>query len=138
MTDGREQPGTTDGDRELTIGEAALRFGVSQKTIRRWIKAGRLHAVLEEGRFGPQYRVLLPTEPTVGADGPISPDAIAAAVAARLDERQSLLQQDLACLRDQVADLTRAVETLAQTLPGAQPSAALAPDRPRWRLLGAR
>lgn len=48
----------------LTIHEAARRLGVSERTIRRYVKAGRLHAALVDSRYGPTID--------------IAPDAIAA------------------------------------------------------------
>ncbi|MEW5807598.1 MAG: helix-turn-helix domain-containing protein [Acidobacteriota bacterium] len=42
---------------DYTIREAAEVTGVSATTIRRYIKAGRVHASLAKGRYGPEYRV---------------------------------------------------------------------------------
>lgn len=41
----------------LTIEEAAHRLGVSQRTVRRLIKAGKLPAELTPGLYGPEYRI---------------------------------------------------------------------------------
>ncbi len=41
----------------LTIEEAAHRLGVSTRTVRRWIKSGRLPADLTPGVYGPEYRI---------------------------------------------------------------------------------
>jgi len=40
-----------------SIREAALRLGVSGKKVRRLLKAGRLRAELQQGRWGPEYRI---------------------------------------------------------------------------------
>ena len=40
-------------DTAMSIREAAARVGVTEKTVRRWIKSGRLHAL----KLGGQYRI---------------------------------------------------------------------------------
>jgi MerR family copper efflux transcriptional regulator len=47
----------------LTIAEAAKSLGVSTRTVRRFIKAGKIQADLVEGPFGQEYRIThLPTD----------------------------------------------------------------------------
>jgi excisionase family DNA binding protein len=47
----------------LSIPQAAEKLGVSTRTIRRYIKAGKIKARLINGRFGAEYRILqLPAE----------------------------------------------------------------------------
>lgn len=41
----------------LRIREAALRLGVTEKTVRRWLKAGKLRWKMLQGPNGPEYRV---------------------------------------------------------------------------------
>jgi MerR family copper efflux transcriptional regulator len=41
----------------LSIAQAARELGVSTRTIRRFIKAGKLKADLVNGTFGPEYRI---------------------------------------------------------------------------------
>lgn len=41
----------------LSIAQAAEELGVSTRTIRRFIKAGKLKAELINGTFGPEYRI---------------------------------------------------------------------------------
>ena len=41
----------------LSIAQAAEELGVSTRTIRRFIKAGKLKAELVNGTFGPEYRI---------------------------------------------------------------------------------
>ena len=41
----------------LTLAQAVKTAGVSEKTLRRWIKSGRLTAELVEGTKGKEYRV---------------------------------------------------------------------------------
>jgi len=42
----------------LTISEAARSLGVSSRTVRRFIKSGKVHAKLVPGPFGQEYRIL--------------------------------------------------------------------------------
>ena len=47
----------------LTISEAARSLGVSSRTVRRFIKSGKIEAELVPGPFGQEYRILtLPRE----------------------------------------------------------------------------
>ena len=47
----------------LTIAQAARALGVSPRTVRRFIKSGKLRAELVPGPFGEEYRILeLPPE----------------------------------------------------------------------------
>jgi MerR family copper efflux transcriptional regulator len=41
----------------MTIAQAALEMGVSTRTVRRYIKAGKIQAELVEGPFGEEYRI---------------------------------------------------------------------------------
>ena len=48
---------------DLTIAQAAKSLGVSSRTVRRFIKSGKIHAELVPGPFGQEYRILkLPPE----------------------------------------------------------------------------
>lgn len=44
-------------EEHLSIAQAAECLGVSTKTVRRWIKAGKLPAELIPGLYGPEYRI---------------------------------------------------------------------------------
>ena len=47
----------------MNISQVARTLGVSNRTIRRYIKAGRINAELVSGHFGEEYRILeLPPE----------------------------------------------------------------------------
>ena len=47
----------------LTIAEAAKSLGVSSRTVRRYVKSGKINAKLINGPFGQEYRILeLPVE----------------------------------------------------------------------------
>ncbi len=43
---------------ELTIAQAAKELGVSTRTVRRFIKSGKVDAELAPGPFGQEYRIL--------------------------------------------------------------------------------
>jgi len=45
-------------NQSFNINEAAKKMGVSTRTIRRYIKAGKLKAELVKGSFGDEYRIL--------------------------------------------------------------------------------
>jgi len=45
-------------NQSFNINEAAKRLNVSTRTIRRYIKAGKLKAELVKGSFGDEYRIL--------------------------------------------------------------------------------
>ena len=45
-------------NRSFNINEAAKKLNVSTRTIRRYIKAGKLKAELVKGSFGDEYRIL--------------------------------------------------------------------------------
>ena len=55
----------------MNISQAARKLGVSTRTIRRYIKTGKINAWLVNGRFGEEYRIqelppeLLQAEPEV-------------------------------------------------------------------------
>ena len=47
----------------LTIAETARSLGLSSRTVRRYVKSGKIHAELVLGPFGQEYRILeLPVE----------------------------------------------------------------------------
>lgn len=86
----------------LTLAEAAQALGLSQRTIRRHIKSGKIKAELVEGSYGPEYRIIgvyTPAAPTKGVDN-ASPDALVKAL-----DMIKALQQEKAELYAQVAFL---------------------------------
>lgn len=45
-------------EQSFNINEAAKKLGVSTRTVRRYIKAGKIKAELVKGSFGEEYRIL--------------------------------------------------------------------------------
>jgi MerR family copper efflux transcriptional regulator len=60
----------------MNIAQVAAKLGVSTRTVRRYIKAGKIQAELISGHFGEEYRILdippelCPTEHEAEAPGP--------------------------------------------------------------------
>lgn len=107
----------------LSIGEAAQHLGVSAKTVRRWIQAGRLPAQKEKGPYGDQYWV--PVEAiqaaqhvldVVKVERPTDPRTLALAVAQALEEREAALREELKALRHQIAALDMGQTLVEQNL----------------------
>ena len=96
----------------LNIAGAAKSLGVSEKTVRRWIQAGKLPVEEERGPFGRQY--FIPADAirnaqqvldVVKVERPTDPNTLALAVASALERRDAALQSELAALRQQVGEL---------------------------------
>lgn len=49
--------GTTMSDQHIPVNEAALRLGVTPRTIRLWVTSGKLAGERVRGRFGPEWRI---------------------------------------------------------------------------------
>jgi excisionase family DNA binding protein len=60
----------------LSIAQAAKKLGVSTRTVRRFIKAGKLKAELVAGTFGPEYRI--PEIPAELRKQPAEPETVKA------------------------------------------------------------
>jgi len=43
---------------DLSIAQTAKSLGISSRTVRRYIKSGKIHAELVSGPFGQEYRIL--------------------------------------------------------------------------------
>lgn len=116
-------------DTSLSIREAATRADVTEKTVRRWIKGGRLHAL----KLGGQYRITLadldrardtPAEGHVHPAGAHDLDSGHSSPRVDMSEgldtgqgegRQVVEPLDLAPLTELIDDLTRRNADLAAT-----------------------
>ena len=115
----------------LTVAEAAKALGLSERTIRRQIKSGRIKAGLVLGRYGEEYRIELSevAAPEEGVEGDLS-NAVDKTLDSSLDKALDMvnsLQQEKAELYAQVAywqsqfrHLEEQVKLLAEA------------KRPRW------
>lgn len=101
----------------LSINEAAERLDVHPRTVRRWIKDGKLQATMINGPYGPQYKI--PAEAintaqhvidVVRVERPNEPEALALAVARALEERDARL---FTALHD---EFTKQIDTLQEQL----------------------
>lgn len=111
----------TKGPETYSIAEAAELLGVSKRTIRRRIHRGELPAKLEEGPYGPEYRI--PSEAintaqqiidVVKVERSTDPMTLALVISQVLDARDRGLQEEIVQLRHQVEALTRALESYQQ------------------------
>lgn len=107
----------SNGAKAYSIAEAAELLGVSKKTVRRRIHKGELPAELEEGPYGPEYRIPAESINTaqqivdvVRVERSIDPMNLAMAIVQALDERDRGLQEEIAQLRQQVAELAQALD----------------------------
>ncbi len=109
----------------LSLAQAAQRFGVSDKTIRRWIKAGKLEATQATGPYGPEYRIPIQAVQTAqhvmdvvpverGMDPRTLSLVIAQAVREGVAQETQVLIEELAQLRQQVDTLTAALQDPGQ------------------------
>jgi len=88
----------------LTIAEAAEALGLSQRTIRRHIKSGKIRAELMPGQYGDEYRIN-GLEETTAAE-PVVDKALDKTPASAMDKALDMvkaLQQEKAELYAQVA-----------------------------------
>jgi excisionase family DNA binding protein len=124
----------------LSLAQAAARLGHSEKTLRRWIKSGRLPATLEPGPYGPQYWV---STQTVQAAQHVlevvaierAPDAerLVLAVAQAIEQHDAALRADLErrdeALHAEVAAIQGKLDTLLARVDSVP---TLCPPSPAW------
>ncbi len=96
----------------LSVAEAASRLGVNEKTIRRWVKAGRLSAELEPGPYGQQYRIPVDALQTaqqalavVTVERGADPQALALAIVQALEPRDAAIRAEVEALRGELGAL---------------------------------
>ena len=111
----------------ITIAQAARTLGVSARTIRRYIKAGKIQAELVTGHFGEEYRILeLPPElyPTKPEDKAATPDQTpgqnpgqalgqAMDIIRELQEKNLALAAQLGAATERIRNLENQVKLLA-------------------------
>ena len=105
----------------LTIAQAAKSLGVSPRTVRRFIKSGKLHAELMPGPFGEEYRILeLPPElhKVKGIDNTPSQTAIQTPIQVmdivrELQEKNLALAAQLGVATERIRNLEKEVRLLA-------------------------
>jgi excisionase family DNA binding protein len=127
----------------LSLAQAAAQLGHSEKTLRRWIKSGRLPATLEVGPYGPQYWVS--TQAVQAAQRALevvaverAPDtaSLALAVAQAIEQRDAALRADLAhreaTLRAELAAIQSKLDTLLARVDSASTPGPEFPARSGW------
>lgn len=101
----------------LTISQAAKALGVSARTVRRYIKAGKLHAELVDGHFGEEYRIPeLPSElrqPKPVDKTPGQTPVQAMDVIRELQEKNLALAAQLGAAAERIRNLENQVKLLA-------------------------
>lgn len=114
-----------DNDQGLPLKEAAQAFGVSEKTLRRWIRAGKVPARLVDGPYGQEYRIPKEAVNTaqqvvdvVKVERPADPGQLAMAVSSALsrvlEERDRRFEKELAEIRQQLTELLEMQRRVAE------------------------
>jgi MerR family copper efflux transcriptional regulator len=113
--------------KSMSISQAAEKLGVSTRTVRRYIKAGKIEAELVTGRFGAEYRIpQLPPEllqkdpedekPAPGQSAPKSSDqplGQAMDIIRELQEKNMALAAQLGVATERVRNLESQVKLIA-------------------------
>lgn len=110
--------GTMDRGGHVTIAEASARLGVSEKTLRRWIRSGKIHAAKVEGPYGMQYDLadadledVSTALAVVEKATPADPHALALAIAEALTRRDEQTAAAIDALRQEISDLRDELRT---------------------------
>jgi len=116
----------------LTIAQAAKELGISTRTVRRFIKSGKVNAELVPGPFGQEYRILElpvdlqkknPLDNTAGQT-PVQPPVQIMDIIRELQEKNLALAAQLGVATERIRNL----ESKVRLLTGAKP-------RPWWKRL---
>ena len=101
----------------LSVVEAATRLGVIDKSVRPWVKAGRLSAELVSGPYGQQYRIPADALQTaqqalavVTVERGSDPQALALAIAQALEPRDAALRAEVETLRGELGAVRTLIE----------------------------
>jgi len=101
----------------LTISQAARSLGVSSRTVRRFIKSGKIDAELVPGPFGQEYRILeLPAElhkPKPIDSTPIQTPIQVMDIIRELQEKNLALAAQLGAATERIRNLENEVRLLA-------------------------
>ncbi len=130
-------------NQSFNINEAAKKLNVSTRTIRRYIKAGKLKAELVKGSFGDEYRILeLPPQldPNVtldnGAENGKAVGKTATAASESFDMIRELHEKNLALAAQlgAAAERIRALESQVKLLaPPKEEKPVASAGEPWWR-----
>ena len=111
----------------LTISQAARSLGVSSRTVRRFIKSGRLDAELVPGPFGQEYQIFnLPPElhkPKPVDNTPSQAPTQIMDIVRELQEKNMALAAQLGVATERIKNLENRVKLLS------------APRQPWWKRL---
>lgn len=124
----------------LTIAEAAVSLGVSTRTVRRFIKSGKLKADLVAGQYGDEYRIAeIPLE-LRGQEPPADTPVQASVNASIPRDGQASSQQPIDLIRELqdknlalAAQLGAATERIRQL--ESQVKLLAGPSKPWWKRL---
>lgn len=99
---------------DLTLNEAAERLGVSPRTIRRWIKEGKINATLQQSPYGMQYFISADQIDTaqeihdvVRVDKQVDMADLARTMSIYLNDRESAIGEAIQTLRADLAQTAR-------------------------------
>jgi predicted DNA-binding transcriptional regulator YafY len=106
---------------QVTLSEAATRLKVSEKTVRRWVRSGRLQGSQKPTDRGFQWVVDIP-------DDLIEPPEEPSGELEALREMNKLLCQELTAKNEQIRELHILLQGLQAALPFPQGT-----QRPWWR-----
>ena len=105
----------------VSIQEAAQRFSVSDKTVRRWIKSGKLPASQESGPYGVAWRIPETAIHTaqqvvevVPVDRALDPRTLGMVIAQAVSQETQGLVETVNALKTQVEQLSQTIELLEE------------------------
>ena len=111
----------------MTIAQAAKRLGVSSRTVRRYIKSGKIQAQLVSGLYGEEYRILdLPSDlarPTPVDNTPGQTPVQAMDIIRELQEKNLALAAQFGVATERIRNLESQMKLL------------MAARRPWWKRL---
>jgi excisionase family DNA binding protein len=126
----------------LTLKETSERLKVSERTLRRWIKAGKLQAELVPGAYGDEYRI---DEETLGVasqvidvvriERPTDPMLLGLTVARAVSEAMEEANRPVMA---ELTELRQSVQTLLERTQPKEVAVEVSPEppkRPWWKRL---